>query len=256
MLKTWLAHPLTRGLDIDDPRTTHIRQEIIQEKSFLREVYQEWYQAIVAALPPGHGAVVELGAGGGFISDFIPDLITSELFYCPNIRAVLDGLHLPFAAESLRGIVMTNVLHHLPQPRLFFGEAARCVRADGVVAMIEPWVSPWSRFVYTRLHHEPFQPEVPSWELPTSGPLSGANDALPWIIFARDRHKFEQEFPQWQIETIKPIMPFRYLLAGGVSLRSLTPGWSFGLWRQLENILCRWSDKLGMFAHIVLRRRQ
>ena len=103
------------------------------------------------------------------------------------------------------------------------------------MAMIEPWVTPWSRFVYTRLHHEPFQPETPSWELPTSGPLSGANDALPWIIFARDRIKFEQEFPQWQIEMIKPIMPFRYLLSGGVSLRGLAPGWSFGMWRQLEN---------------------
>jgi len=254
LLKTWLAHPLTRGLDIDDPRTTHIRQQIIQEKSFLRQIYQEWYRAIVAALPPGQGAVVELGAGGGFMSDFIPDLITSELFYCPNIRAVLDGLRLPFAAESLRGIVMTNVLHHLPQPRLFFGEASRCVRPGGVVAMIEPWVTPWSRFVYTRLHHEPFQPETPSWELPISGPLSGANDALPWIIFVRDRLKFEQEFPQWQIELINPIMPFRYLVSGGVSLRGLAPAWSFGMWRQIENALGRLSNQLAMFAHIVLRR--
>jgi SAM-dependent methyltransferase len=255
LLKTWLAHPLTRGLDIDDPRTTHIRQQIIQEKSFLRQIYQEWYRDIVAALPPGHGAVLELGAGGGFMSDFIPDLITSELFYCPNIRAVLDGLRLPFVAESLRGIVMTNVLHHLPQPRLFFGEATRCVRTGGAVVMIEPWVTPWSRFVYTRLHHEPFDPGTPSWELPTSGPLSGANDALPWIIFTRDRQKFEQEFPQWQIEIIKPIMPFRYLVSGGVSLRNLAPSWSFELWRQIENALGRWSNQLAMFAQIVLRLR-
>jgi SAM-dependent methyltransferase len=254
MLKTWLAHPLTRGLDIDDPRTTHLRLRIIQEKSFLRQIYQEWYRAIVAALPPGHGAVLELGAGGGFMSDFVPDLITSELFHCPKIRAVLDGLRLPFLAKSLHGIVMTNVLHHLPQPRLFFGEAARCVRSGGVVSMIEPWVTPWSRFVYTRLHHEPFQPEISSWELPISGPLSGANDALPWIIFVRDRLKFEQEFPQWQIELIKPIMPFRYLVSGGVSLRNLAPGWSFGFWRQIENALGRWSSQLAMFAHIVLRR--
>ena len=188
------------------------------------------------------------------MSEFIPDLITSELFYCPNIRVVLDGLRLPFVAKSLRGIVMTNVLHHLPQPRPFFAEATRCVRSGGVVAMIEPWVTPWSRFVYTRLHHEPFEPETPSWELPTSGPLSGANDALPWIIFARDRLKFEQEFPQWRIELIKPIMPFRYLLSGGVSLRGLAPGWSFGLWRQMENALGRWSNQLAMFAQIVLRR--
>ena len=155
MLKTWLAHPLTRGLDIDDPQTTHLRLQIIQKKGFLRQIYYEWYQAIVDALPLGDGAVLEIGAGGGFMSEFIPGLITSELFYCPNVRAVIDGLRLPFGSQSLRGVVMTNVLHHLPQPRLFFAEATRCVRPGGVVAMIEPWVSSWSRFVYTRLHHEP-----------------------------------------------------------------------------------------------------
>ena len=188
------------------------------------------------------------------MSDFVPDLITSEIFYCPNIRAVLDGSCLPFGAKSLRAIVMTNVLHHLSQPRCFFAEATRCVRSGGVVAMIEPWVTSWSRFVYTWLHHEPFEPDALSWDLPPSGPLSGANDALPWIIFARDRLKFEQEFPQWRIELIRPIMPFRYLLSGGVSLRGLTPGWSFELWRRMENVLSRWNDQIAMFTQIVLRR--
>ena len=253
MLKTWLAHPLTRGLDIDDPRTTQLRQQIIQEKIFLKRIYQEWYRAIAATLPPSQGAVLELGAGGGFMREFVPNLITSELFFCPRIRTVLDGLHLPFADKSLRGIVMTNVLHHLPQPRLFFTEATRCVRSGGVLAMIEPWATPWSRFVYTRLHHEPFEPEAPSWELPNSGPLSSANDALPWIIFSRDRLKFEQEFPDWRIELIQPIMPFRYLLSGGVSLRSLAPAWSFKLWDRLENTLGRWNNQLAMFAQIVVR---
>jgi len=254
MLKSLLAHPLTRGLDIDDPYTTHLRRQIIREKSFLGRIYQEWYQAIATALPSGEGAVLELGAGGGFMNDFIPGLITSELFHCPHIRVVADGLRLPFAAQSLRGIVMTNVLHHLPQPRLFFAEATRCVRPNGVVAMVEPWVSSWSRFVYARLHHEPFEPDAPSWELPRNGPLSSANDALPWIILARDRSNFEQEFPQWRIELINPIMPFRYLLSGGVSMRTLVPGSSFRIWKQIENSLGRWNRRLAIFAQIVLRR--
>jgi hypothetical protein len=252
---TWLAHPLTRGLDIDDPSTTHLRLQIIQQKSFLRQIYQEWYRAIVATLPNCSGAVLELGAGGGFMRDFVPHLISSELFYCPNIRVVLDGSRLPFRAKSLRGIVMTNVLHHFPQPRLFFTEATRCVRSGGVISMVEPWVTPWSRFVYSCFHHEPFEPDAPLWELSTCGPLSGANDALPWIIFARDRSKFEQEFPDWRIEVIKPIMPFRYLVSGGVSLRSISPGWSFGLWRHIENALGCWSKQLAMFAYILLRHR-
>jgi hypothetical protein len=61
--------------------------------------------------------------------------------------------------------------------------------------MIEPWVTPWSRLVYTRMHHEPFVPAAAQWEFLTTGPLSGANGALPYILFSRDRAQFELEFP-------------------------------------------------------------
>jgi len=78
------------------------------------------------------------------------------------------------------------------------------------------------------------------------------------MIFARDRLRFQQEFPNWQIELIKPIMPFRYLLSGGVSLRELAPGWTFAFWKQIESALGlgRWNNQLAMFAQIVLRRLQ
>ena len=47
-------------------------------------------------------------------------------------------------------------------------------------------------------------------------------------------------------------MPFSYLLAGGLSLRSFAPGSGFSLIRHAENLLDPWIDKLAMFAHIVL----
>jgi SAM-dependent methyltransferase len=255
MLKTLLAHPLTRGLDIDDASTTHLRQRIIREKRFLHRIYREWYESIAATLPPVSGAVLELGAGGGFMHEYVPGLITSERFPSPSVRVVLDALQLPFANQSLRGIVMTNVLHHLPDTRRFLAEATRCVRSGGVISMIEPWVTPWSRFVYRHLHHEPFEPAALTWEVPWTGPLSGANGALPWIMFERDRVVFERDFPGWEVERVTPMMPFVYLLSGGVSLRSLVPGWSFGPIRDLERTLDRWSRSLAMFAHVVLRRR-
>jgi len=254
ILKTWLAYPLTRGLDIDDPYTTQLRRQVIQEKSYLRQIYQEWYGVIAAALPAGVEPVLELGSGTGFLRDYIPDLITSEIFRCPDVSVVVDGQQLPFADGALRAIVMTNVLHHLPQPRRFFAEAARCVRLGAVVAMIEPWVTAWSRLVYTNLHHEPFRPEAPEWGFPSSGPLSSANGALPWIIFERDRAQFEREFSEWQIPAIRPGMPFRYLVSGGVSLRSLMPGCTFGYWRRIENSLQPWMKTWAMFAEIVLVR--
>jgi SAM-dependent methyltransferase len=254
MLKKYLVHPLTRDLDIDDPHTTHLRRQIIHQKSFLRQIYQEWYKTIATTLPIDEKPVLELGSGAGFLNDFVPNLITSEIFYCSNINVALDGQKLPFANKALRGLVMTDVLHHLPQSQRFFSEAIRCVQPGGVISMIEPWVTPWSRLIYTKLHHEPFHTDVLEWKFPSCGPLSGANGALPWIIFERDRLQFEKEFSKLKIQLIKPIMPFRYLVSGGVSLRSLMPSWTFNLWRIIENALEPWMNNLAMFAHIVLRR--
>lgn len=254
MFRKFLVHPLTHGLDIDDPRTTQLRRRVIREKKFLRRIYQEWYTSIVSALPLGKEPVLELGSGAGFLNEYIPGLITSEIFECSGTSATLNGTELPFADGTFRAIVMTDVLHHLAQPRRFFTESARCVRVDGTLIMIEPWHTTWSRLVYSRFHHEPFHPQATTWEFPSSGPLSGANGALPWILFERDRRQFEQEFPTWRIETIKPFMPLRYVLSGGVSMRSLMPDWTFIFWRRLENVLEPWMNNLAMFAQIVLKR--
>jgi SAM-dependent methyltransferase len=254
-LKRWLEHPLTRGLDLDDPRTTHLRRQILAAKPFLRRLYEEWYGAIAASLPPGDDPVLELGSGPGFLADFVPRLVRSEVFHTPGIDAVLDGLALPFAPGSLRGIAMTNVLHHLPRPLAFFQEAARCVRPGGVVTMIEPWVTPWSKLVYTRLHHEPFDPAAQDWNLPPGGPLSAANGALPWILFVRDRDRFAKEAPEWNVRSIAPMMPLRYLVSGGISLRGLMPAASYPLWAGVERALGGISRRSAMFAQVVLERR-
>jgi SAM-dependent methyltransferase len=253
-VKAAMAEPRTRGLSIDDPRTTVLRRSVIEEKPFLRRIYEEWYAAIAADVPAGDGAVVEIGSGAGFLDRYLPGLVTSETFRCPNVRIVFDCQSLPFADGSLRGMVMTDVFHHVPDVRRLLREAARCVRSGGVVAMIEPWVTAWSRVVYGRLHHEPFETGEQAWEFPRGGPLSAANGALPWIVFERDIAIFEKEFPEWTLKDKRLLMPFRYLLSGGMSHRALMPASSFELWRAIENLLSPAMGRLAMFAHIVLER--
>jgi SAM-dependent methyltransferase len=253
MKRLW-AHPLTRRLDPDDSRLITFRRQIIQEKGFLRRIYQEWYQMIALSLPTGPGSILELGSGPGFLYQFIPGLIASDVSPGQDLAVRLDGAILPFIKNSLRAIVMTDVLHHITRPRQFFLEATRCVRSGGAVVMIEPWVTSWSRFVYTFFHHEPFNPEAVDWEFPGPRPMAEANGALPWIIFDRDREKFNGEFPQWRIQTVRPLMPFCYLISGGVSWRSLMPGYTFGFWRGIENALAPWIDKLAMFAFIQISK--
>lgn len=255
MLTRLLAHPLTRGLDIDDPATTILRRTIIQGKPFLKQIYEEWYQSIAKCLPDIDGSVLELGSGAGFLADYIPNLITSEILHCADIRLVLDGQALPFMNESLRGIVMTNVLHHIPDARALLKEAARCLQPGGVIAMVEPWVSPWSRLIYTHLHHEPFEPEARDWRHSSSGPLSGANGALPYIVFKRDQAIFVSEFPDLEVSSILPFMPFRYLVSGGVSMRTLMPAFTFPAWTLLERWMKPHMDHWAMFALVAVTKR-
>lgn len=250
MLRQLLAHPLTKNLDIDKPHTTELRRQIIKGKPFLQKIYQEWYRMIASLVPSSSQLALELGAGAGFLSNYVPGLITSEILPCRDIAIVLDGQKLPFADSSLRAIVMTDVLHHIPDCRAFFAEASRCLIPSGRIVMIEPWVSRWSKFIYTHLHHEPFWPESPDWSFPQKGPLSGANQALPWLVFERDRGRFEKEFPTLITREITPIMPFRYLLSGGVSMRSLAPGFSYQFWSWLESPF----RKSAMFALILVER--
>jgi len=255
MLGSLLAHPLTRGLELDDPSTTALRRRLVREKPFLRKIYAEWYAWLRDAIPGGPGGVFEIGSGPGFLRDVLPGAITSDLLAVPGVSLVADARRLPFVDGALRAIVATDVLHHLPDARAFFADAARCVRPGGAIALVEPWITPWSRFVWGRLHHEPCEPDATSWELPEGGPLSMANSALPWILFERDRERFERELPAWGVESITPGMPLRYLFSGGVSLRSLMPGWSFGLWRGIERGLGPLNRHVGMYASVVLRRR-
>lgn len=250
----WLEHPLTRGLSVDDPRTTGLRRQIVQSKPLLRDIYRDWYALVHKSLPTAAGAVLELGSGAGFLRDVIPGIITSEVFPFPGVDLVADAQHLPFRDGGLSAIAMVDVLHHIPDCRRFFAEAARCVRAGGAIVAIEPWVSAWSRIVYGHLHHEPFRPDAARWDFPSSGPLSGSNQALPWIVFQRDRATFEQQYPQWRVAHVRPMMPFRYLVSGGVGLRSLAPGWAGPLVAGLERLASPIMDGLAMFAHIVLTR--
>ncbi len=255
LLRRLLAHPLTASLESDDPATTEFRKQIISSKPFLKAIYDEWYSLLASAVPSGEGSVLELGSGGGYCARFIPDLITSEVFYCSTAQIVLDAQNLPFDDGKLRAIVMTNVMHHLPDVHKFLREACRCLRHDGKIVMIEPWVTSWSRFIYRHFHHEPFLPQATDWGFTTSGPLSGANMAIPWIVFERDRERFEEEFPELMVEKIRPIMPFRYLVSGGVTMRSLMPGSSEKAWRGLERVLEPQMGHLGLFAFVQVHRR-
>ena len=239
---------------MDDPGTTILRRGIIREKRFLRKLYEEWYKEVISEIPGSSGKILELGSGGGYLKEMVPSCITSEIFACPDIDIVLDGCCLPFCTSSLKAIIMIDVFHHIPDVKRFFAEAERTLRPGGVVTMVEPWLTLWGSFVYKHFHIEAFEPDSVEWSFHSSGPLSSANGALPWIVFCRDRELFHTHFPGLRIEAIRLGYPFSYLASGGVSFHPLVPSWSYGLCRKLERALAPVMGYLAMFAHIVIRK--
>ena len=125
----------------------------------LAEVYRPWFDALLDAVPP-QGRALEIGAGPGFFREraavLRPDIrLTSlDVLTTPWNDLVGDALRLPLRSSTFDAIVGTDVLHHLARPAAFFAEGGRVLRPGGVLAFIEPWVSPFSYPIYRFLHQE------------------------------------------------------------------------------------------------------
>ena len=162
---------------------------------------------------------------------------------------VFSAEAMPFSEKELSGIFMLNVFHHIPKPYLFLKEAERTLKTGGKIVMIEPANSLFGSWIYKTFHHEPFDIKG-DWEIQSSGPLSGSNQALPYIYFERDWEKFEKEFPSLKIQSINYHTPFMYLLSGGVSRKPLVSARTFAFWNFIEKSLKPLSKQLGMFQTI------
>jgi SAM-dependent methyltransferase len=250
--------PETKAIkDLDHPSATELHRQIIQNKPFLKRLYIDFYrefQKSAVKILKKDKLLVELGSGGGFIKEIIPEVVTTDVLPLKGIDLHFSALDMPFENEEVDAFFALNVLHHIPDLRLFFHEIDRTLKPNGRILMIEPANTLWSRFIYTRFHHEPFDPTA-GWTLKDdSSPMTAANDAIPWIVFYRDRQLFQKEFPSLKILSLQPHTPFRYILSGGLTLRQLAPTALYPLAKGLENLLSRLNDYIGMFLTIELKK--
>ncbi|WP_045215347.1 methyltransferase domain-containing protein [Desulfonatronovibrio magnus] len=253
---SFLKDPRLQEIEVDDPLYHEYCKEILFSKPYLKAVYTRWYEIILSQMINKNGIVLELGSGCGFFEEFFPDIILSDIMPVKNSSLSCDACKLPFKCNSIDSITMVNVFHHIPDVFVFLKQAVKCLRQHGQIIMVEPWVSPFSRVIYSSIHHEPFDPGSKTWEISKGGPLSGANQALPWIVFQRDRKKFESFFPELAIHKIIPELNFRYLLSGGLSFRCFFPFWTSSVFYALEKKVEKFLvQKLSLFACIVLQKR-
>lgn len=238
--------------DVNSPgRVANIRNTI-QRKAFLRRFYAEAYKKYLDCLQrcPKKGCVFELGSGGGFAATVIPELITSDILPYQGIDCVVDAEQLPLPDNSVRLFCMMNVFHHIPDVRAFLREAQRCLTTGGRLFIIDQHVGHISRFILRYFHHEPFSPDAAEWHFESRGPLSGANGALAWLVFRRDRGLFESKFKHLKLLRYEPHTPLGYWISGGLHGWSLLPGSAVTAMNWFDRLLIHISENFGSFVDI------
>lgn len=238
---------------LDDPSRIDTLRHIIKKKRSLKLFYEEIYLGYACCLercPPG--TALELGSGGGFVKEVIPRMVTSDILPYEGLDTVVDATALPFPDDTLALICMLNVFHHIPNVPRFLDEARRCLVRGGRILMIDQHPGWISTPILKYCHHESFDPRARDWTFESSGPLSGANGSLAWIVFQRDYQTFQALFPNLILQRYEPCYPLRYWLIGGLKSWTLMPPLLYRPIAFLEHFLLRLSRRFGSFVEIEL----
>ena len=135
----------------------------------------------------------------------------------------------------------------------------RVLAPGGGVVLIDPYYGPLSSILYPVLFRsETFDKTHPDWKSQpeVKGVMTGANQALSYIVFKRDRKKFEQLFPQFEIVMHKSYGNYlRYLVSGGLNFYQLIPNWLMPAVRFVEFTLTPIQHLFALHHLIVLRKK-
>jgi len=216
----------------DDLAYLRDHRRIWAEKPTLRRLYHEqFYGRLLAACTSGaHN--VEIGSGPGFMEEADGRIWRTDILHSPYVHLAADAHRLPFGAGQVDNILGLDVLHHFNHPLGVLRELDRVLRVGGRVVLVEPYITPFSRFIYTYLHQEICDLNARPWEdAPVFAQDKAAfegNAAIPYLLLERGQDAMRQAFPQWRLHTLERFSSLTYLLSGGFKPFSLLPGPLYG----------------------------
>ena len=237
-------------------------RRVWQEKAILRRIYeQEFFSRLLAFRKP-EGISIEAGGGPGFFKEALPEVISTDVVWSPWVDAVADAHTLPFRSCSAANVLGLDVLHHLAEPMAFLQEAERILLPGGRVILVEPWVSPFSYFIYRYLHQEGCDLAAQPWKANGTKSMVGknvfdGNPAIPYLLFgSRNRSRTLASLPQLATVAIEPFCLLAYLLSFGFKRVNLLPGFLYGAVSTLERkTLPLWRGLAALRVLLVLEKK-
>ncbi len=254
-----LREPTLDGMDVDGESRLELHRHMLVKKRMLRDVFTEFhhlFRMLDRQFFSGKGFELELGAGVSPMRDSYPEVLATDIVESSHLDRVIDAEAMDLPDHSVRTIYGQNCFHHFPHPDRFLNELDRVLVPGGGAILLEPYYGPFASFLYKRLFRtEGFDKTYPSWETPAAGPMNGANQALSYIIFVRDRSEFERKYPSLKLVHVQRAGNYlKYLLSGGLNFRQLLPDWMTGVVNIAEKLLWPLNRWLALHHVIVIRK--
>ena len=223
-----LRDPSLDNIDVDGQNRLALHSKMLERKRMLREVFTAFHHLFCKLdrlFLTAKGFKIELGAGIAPMRDSYSEVLATDVVYGSHLDRVLNAEDMELDDCSVRVLFGQNCFHHFPHPDQFFNELDRVLVPGGGAILLEPYYGPFATFLFKRLFWtEGFDKAYPSWETPVIGPMNGANQALSYIVFVRDRVEFERKHPTLKIVHQELDGNYlKYLLSGGLNFRQLCP---------------------------------
>ena len=258
-LLDWLRDPLLDGINVDRENRLELHRKILEKKRMLRESFAEFhnfFRKLEDRFLTGEGSKIELGAGASPMRDSYPEVLATDIISAPHLDMVVNAEAMDFADHSVKVIYGQNCFHHFPHPDRFFNELNRVLVPGGGAILLEPYYGPFASFLYKRLFRtEGFDKTFPSWETPVAGPMNGANQALSYIVFVRDKELYEKKYPCLKNVYHGTVGNYlKYLLSGGLNFRQILPDSFTGAIGLLEKMILPFNNLLALHHVIVIKK--
>jgi len=209
---------------------------------------------------------IEFGAGAGLSSFFLKDYNIIVTDYCESEWLDIKNVNAEdsvFDDCSFDYIIMSNVIHHLDKPKLFFEEALRILKPGGRIIVIEPYSSILLKVFLAIKKHEQINYTLNpllkdySFNRIAKTDIDG-NNAVGRLLF-EDSTLFENQFPNFQVtyKSYEECMVF--VNSGGQYVKSLYVPLPFFLLKLLNVcdrfLITVWKKMFALGLYVVIRKK-
>ena len=258
-----LRYSELENINADSEELITFHRNVLLNKKLINNVFREFYSTCYDLYQKykkcdGDPLIIEIGSGSSLFKHYYPEIISTDIKKHEYNDMTLDAQDMQNVEDgSVDAFMAINCFHHFPAPDKFFEQIIQKLKCGGTCVIIEPYYGFLSKFLYSRMFEtESFDKKQQNWDYIVKGPMSGANQALSYIVFERDRDILLEKYPEIEIVHKRIFNNYlRYLFSGGLNFIQLVPDFMEGPLKVTEALMKFVNKHFGLHHVVVIRKR-